>query len=572
MPKLFYPFDAQAYWMRIGMTTMLGGMTTLVGLMIVMANLGVPREFLSGILVPPMLLLLVWEIAIPLFVRQRVDDGLGIDETGLVRIIRAREERWNWDQMSEFRLHSRWHPVCLLIGRSISFRGRRPPRRSRLVGLLNRVAFGGRNLAFGDNYLVVSEELADRLNRYRDMAMGATPKPPGEGSVPAPDPALFTARDTLDAAKRSKAILILMGTTLASAAAMLGIVMWSDDVLPASVEEFLSSDRIVAMLVPAFLVVVQSLSQHFWQSSPATNLVLAAAGGLHSRKGLQRRHWRWDEIADIALKKAPAGKGRASGETVSFRAVHDGTKPGRPAAEDSAGVLMTAFDDAYDASPDEIARRLAIWAAWGRAHAGPVTPDAPAEVAPAGRPEAPAMRFRPQMGLRSGALRAAAMLAFWVSLAGSMAITLSINLIAHDEAIRPGVLLAAYGVSLLLLLGGIAMIGFVVSVGANYLDVDASALVYRRLGWRTRYGWHELASFELYTARLRWSGVPRSIIVFAAPRDDRISRYLRWAYRIGGIQPRIVIEDVYDIAVSEILAVLERHRRQGGRAARRAVD
>lgn len=570
MPKLFYPFDPPAFWRRISLITMLGGVSVLIGPMFMLENLDAWREIGRRLLILPMLLLFIWDIALPLFVRQRIEDGLRIDENGLARIIGGREEFWSWGDVSDFRLHSGWHPVSLFIGRSITFRGISPARRSWLVGLLNRVIFAGRNIAIGDNYLVVSEEFADRLNQYRDMATGVMPKPVGRPSVRTPEPALFTARDTLDPGKRSRAVLILLGTTLASAAVMLGIILWSDDVLPSSVNEFLHSERIMAMLVPAFLILAQSLSQHFWQSSPASNLVLAAAGGLFRSKGLNRTHWRWDEIADIAVKAAaPADKKHGPGETVSFMAFHDGTKPGRAVIDDDADALVTAIDDIYDAPPAEIARRLEEWAAWGRAHGGPVTQDTVVEPSAAGRPGPAIRKVRWQMTRPSGALRTAAMLAFWGALAGSMAVMLLVHQIGRDDTIDPRLLLAAPVAGLVLLFGGITMLALSMRPGSNYLEVDATGLVYRRIGWRNTYGWHELASFELYSTPLRWSNVRRSIILFAAPRDDRISRYTRWAYSIGGIQPRIVIEDVYDVAVSEILAVLETHRRQGGRVSRR---
>ncbi len=568
MPRLFYPFDAPAFWMRIGTTSMLAGLGVIVGLIALTANLDLPHEIWSGLAIPPMLLLLIWEIALPLFVRQRLNDGLRLDEHGLARIIAGRKESWSWAEISDFRLHSGWHPMRLLIGRSITFRGPRPARRSWLAGLLNRVMFGGRNIAFGNNYLVLSEELVDRLNRYRDMATGAAPKQAHDGSARTPEPALFTARDALDARKRSKALLILLGTTVASTAVMLGFVLWADDVLPASVEEFLNNDRIMAMLLPAFLILTQGLSQHFWQSSPATNLILAGAGGLHSRKGGQRQHWRWDELSDFAVKPAPpADKDGATSETVSFVAHHDGKKPGKPAADGSAGALVTAFDDDYDAPPRDIARQLETWAEWGRAHAGPVTPDAVVEAA--ARPLAPAIRYQRQAARHSGALRTPAFLAFWMIQLADLAMLLLLIPLARRTEVDPVLFFFVLAVLVLTMIGSFVIVFLAVGGSFNYLEVGPAGLVYRRLGWRKTYGWHELAPFELHSARLRWSNTQRSIVLFAAPRDDRISRYMRWAYRIGGVQPRVVIEDVYDIAASEILAVLERHRRQGGRISRR---
>ncbi len=568
MPKLFYPFDAPAFWMRVGTTSMLAGLAVIVGLIALTANLELPHEIWSGLAIPPMLLLLIWEIALPLFVRQRLDDGLRLDAHGLARVIAGREESWSWAEVSDFRLHSGWHPMRLVIGRSITFRARRPARRSRLAALLNRIMFGGRNIAFGNNYVVVSEELADRLNRYRDMATGAASKPVQDGSVRTPEPALFSARDALDAGKRSKAVLILLGMTVASTAVMLGFVLWADDVLPSSLQEFLDNERIMAMLLPAFLLLTQGLSQHFWQSSPATNLILAGAGGLHRRNGLDRKHWRWDEIADVAVKAAPpAEKDRAPSESVVFTADHDGSKPGKPTADTDAGAPVTALDDIYDAPVRDIARQLETWAEWGQAHAGPVTPDAVVEAA--ARPPASAIRYQRQAGRHWGAFRTPAMLAFWMIQLADVAMLFFFILLARRSEVDPVLFFFVLAVLVLTMIGSFVVVFLAVGGSFNYLEVEPASLVYRRLGWRQRYGWHEVAPFELHSARLRWSSAQRSIVLFAAPRDDRISRYVRWAYRIGGVQPRVVIEDVYDIAASEILAVLEQHRRQGGRISRR---
>jgi hypothetical protein len=180
-----------------------------------------------------------------------------------------------------------------------------------------------------------------------------------------------------------------------------------------------------------------------------------------------------------------------------------------------------------------------------------------------------AIRFRRQAVRHSGALRTPAMLAFWGLLLGSVAMTMLIFPLARDDTFGPNLLLAVSGASMFLLFVGIGMLSLVVSTSFNYLEVDASGLVYRRLGWRKTWGWHELGNFELRSVPLRWGWKKRPVVLFTAPRDDRISGYMRWAYGIDGAQARIVIEDVYDIAASEILAVFQqRIRRPGERVAR----
>ena len=138
MPKIFYPFDAQAFWMRVALVTGLAAMVVLGAGAIGSVNLDIPRDISAMFLLPPLLVLLIWEIVLPLVVRQRVEDGLRIDEAGLARIRKDREEYWRWDEVSAFRLRSGWHPMSIFIGRAVSFRGSRPAGRSRLIALLNR--------------------------------------------------------------------------------------------------------------------------------------------------------------------------------------------------------------------------------------------------------------------------------------------------------------------------------------------------------------------------------------------------------------------------------------------------
>ena len=572
MPKIFYPFDAQAFWMRVGLVTAFAGITVLAVAGIVFVNLDVPREISATILLPPLLVLMIWEIVLPMIVRQRAGDGLRIDETGLARARNGREEHWRWDEVSAFRLHSGWHPMSIFIGRGLSFRGLRPAGRSRLIALLNRLVFGGHNIAFGDNYLALSGELEERLNRYRNIATGEAPRPAGEPATPAPDLSLFVATDALDSGKRSRAAAILLGVALLGAAIMVGFIMLNENWIPESLESFESfvkSEKILIVLIPLFFMTMQNLAQHFWQMSPASNLILAGAGGLHSRKGLQRKLWLWSEIKDLSLKKAsPIAKDQAAGQSISFTAVHDGTKPGKPPAAGVSHALVTAFQDIYDSPAAEIAKQLNAWAQWGRVYGSPAPIVALTDIAPSQQlsSESSAVRFPRLASRRTGALRWPAMILFWVY----PLLTLALVYLVPRADLAPALSLTLLAAAMLSVFGVLGILWLAVGGNFNYLEIAESGLVYRRLGRRTTYAWHELAQFDLHEASLRWNSETLPIILFSATHDDRISRYMRWAYRIDGIEPRIVIEDVYDIAASEILEVLERQLRIGGRVSRRA--
>lgn len=569
MPKIFYPFDAQAFWMRVGLVTALGGMTVLVGAAIVFVNLGVPREISASVMLPLLFVLLVWEVMLPMVVRQRAGDGLRIDETGLARIYKGREEHWRWDEVSTFRLHGVWNPMRIFIGRTVSFRGSRPAGRSRLIALLNRLAFGGHNIAVGDNYVALSGEVVERLNQYREMATGEAPRSAGEPAIHAPDPFLSVATDALDPGKRSRAAAILVGVALVGAAIMVGFIMLDQSWTPESLESLVGNERILALLVPLFFMTMQSLAQHFWQMSPASNLILAAAGGLHSRKGLQRKLWLWSEIENIALRKAPPiAKDQAAGQSVSFTAVHDGTKPGKPPTAGTDHALVTAFQDIYDSPAAEIAKQLDAWAQWGRVYGSPapaaaLTGDAPTRQS---SPESSTIRFPRLASRRTGALRGPAIFLFWVY----PLLTLALVYLVTRADLAPVVSLIFLAVAALSISGVIVIMLLAIGGNFNYLEIAESGLVYRRLGRRMTYAWHELSQFDLHKAALRWNSETLPIILFTATHDDRISRYMRWAYAIDGIEPRIVIEDVYDIAASEILELLDRRLRKGGRVSRRA--
>lgn len=566
MQKIFYPFDAPAFWFRTAIVAFFVGMPLALGVLILLSEMELPRELVGGIIAPPMILLLIWELALPLFIKQRLDDGLRIDEHGVTRVLAGREETWRWEEVSEFRLHSGWHPMSLLIGRSITFRGPRPARRSRLAGLVNRIAFFGRNLAFGDNYVALPKELADRLNRYRDIATGVAPRPASAEIVRAPEPVMFMTRDSLDPVKRGRAVLIIVGTAALFSAAALGLVMWKDGGLPGSIGDFVTSEHVTGALFPAFFILVQSLGQHFWQMSPANNLVMASHGGVHLRRGLIRKFWRWDEVEDIAVKDAPPAPGKQETvRTVSFIGSHEGMKPGKPAPEGEPHAYSLAFDDIYESPPDELARELEEWASWGRAHLGPVSQEAAAAAAAAStRPTMAATRFQMQMG-RPSAFSAPITILFWAMLLGSMAMTMMTVFASDDAAPSLAYFLTMMGISLGALFGGLALFLFGRGGGANHLEIDADGLTYRRLGLRQWYGWHELSGFELRSVALRWGWRKRTVILFSAPRDDRISRFVRWAYRIEGVLPRVVVEDVYEIATAEILTAFQQRMGRRGK-------
>ena len=99
----------------------------------------------------------------------------------------------------------------------------------------------------------------------------------------------------------------------------------------------------------------------------------------------------------------------------------------------------------------------------------------------------------------------------------------------------------------------------------NNLRLDHEGLAYMRLGRVVLWAWRDLSAVEVRRGKLRWGRKQVSLATFAVPRDDRLSRYLRWAYAIGGPQPVAVIEDVYDAPPEEIARQLNDYRQRVSR-------
>jgi hypothetical protein len=107
---------------------------------------------------------------------------------------------------------------------------------------------------------------------------------------------------------------------------------------------------------------------------------------------------------------------------------------------------------------------------------------------------------------------------------------------------------------------------------ANNLRLDREGLAYMRLGRVASWAWRDLSLFEVRRGRLRWGRKQVTLVTFAVPRDDRLSRFLRWAYAIGGSRPVSVIEDVYDAPPEEISRQLNDYRERVLRARPRRAD
>jgi len=210
----------------------------------------------------------------------------------------------------------------------------------------------------------------------------------------------------------------------------------------------------------------------------------------------------------------------------------------------------------------DIANQLANWLRWNELR--PIPPGRDARpgafwTGKSGYPAAPT-RFARLMSRRTGAFRGPAMAFFWLYPPLVLLAIYSVEIMDFPKSIIL-VLLAAAALSVF---GVFGFLMLATGSSFNYLEASDSGLVYRRLGWRRVFPWHELGQFESYDASLRWSRELLQVILFVAPEDDRLSRFLRWAYMIDGAQSRVVIEDVYEIAVSELLQILRRRSRRGG--------
>lgn len=581
MKPLFHAYDPEQKALRLGL-----GMTLLalgVGVVLVVLIDDSEMELLErlAVLSPALLLLVVAELTTFRHRTQGTQDWLRLDSEGLTLHRGGRARSWRWSELSHFRLHGYPHPATLFVGRAISFRGPRAGRQSALVALLNRILFAGNNVVIGDVYLSYPKDLLRRLNHYRHQATSRESRSSRSRAAErtraaSPDvPALFHLRDRKQQKTQAVAAILAvlgggaLGLVLIGAFSATPSLGWPLD-WEAFNAFFSENSEILSVGSVAILGGLMSIPINLKRSSANGNLLLLSSDGLHIRRNGERRHWLWHEISEVELRHAPGAETTGgSGEVIGFVASHDGKRPGKGAEGGPLqAAVAQAIEDIYDAPLRDIARQIDAW----RAAAPAFEP--PPEVAPAAALEAARVPTRESARQQSPdnaisfrrrwapATSVFASLATWLIVLLAIASLAAYTWIDSAEAPRNARLAVVWGVLILWMVAPLLLVFMAVGGGTNQLRLDRAGLTYTRLGRPAGWPWRELSSIELRQGKLRWSRKPVTIITMALPRDDRLSRLLRWAYGLRAAGPLTVIEDVYETPLPEIARQLEDYRRR----------
>ncbi len=559
MREIFYPADGLSMWRRVAAFLTLASTIFLVaGFVLWQGSEDMPT--ITGIALAAITVVVVaTEVLIALSVRQDVEDGLRLDEAGLTSLSGGREVFWGWREVSAFRLNSRFHPAGLVAGRCISFQAPATGVGSTLLSFLIRILFWGHNTVLGDNFLVRPEDLVERLNAYREIAIGSAAMPDGAGSNSgrAPRPVVFIEIATLDKRKRLKKLGFAALGVSAIGVALVGLLFLAEHTWPETVDMFLESGLALFLALPFVMMLLHWLPMLLWAWSPASNLLLVSEGGIQYRKGAIRRHWLWDEVYDIELRETPLGvPTRRSERSISLTVAHAGDRPGKPSKDDKpTPAIVISFEEIYDAPLDQIAAAFRAWADWRQLARDGIPATPPAEFF--ARP----IRFARQLKRPGGAIERATTFFAYLWMPCSLAWLFFLMDKIAESSLPDWVISIPTIVSPLLITAPFLLLALLQDPELNYLDLDAKGLTWRRLWFRYRWDWKDLPYFEMRVVELRWKRRPVAVILFVVQRDNRFAHYVRWAYRIGGVQPRIVIEDTYANPISEILSTLNKYRR-----------
>lgn len=344
----------------------------------------------------------------------------------------------------------------------------------------------------------------------------------------------------------------------------LGLGLWWLDVpgMDLVVEEAEEMMSLLPLLV--VLTVTSGLALLFvsLQASPSRNFLLLDDVGLTQVQLGQRRRWLWRDLTTAEVKDRPfgmkVGQLEISGDfgwptRLGMLLTNGVQAPGR---------LIALLPDFYEAPIEDVIAKIRDYRnrALGRGQRGIAAPPLPA-IHPPGQPVA----FRKS----PAKYRGEAVLHYIQLMLGSLMLVLTgvVFLLSIDELRDNPWTLDALS-DLLLGLGGLAIIvASALTLRAakpdrNVLRLDPSGLVYLRQGKTYSWAWRDLSAFELHDfARPKLLRRLRAI-TFTAPGKDRSWRWLRRIYGLPKRPPAVVIEDVYDVPLTEITSTLNAHREQ----------
>lgn len=346
-------------------------------------------------------------------------------------------------------------------------------------------------------------------------------------------------------------MLFVAAVALLFAGIVLGAgFLFAERAWPEALDIILDSGLAFYMALPILLVPTIWVTLGLWATSPVSNLMLISAGGLHVRGAWTKKHWTWDEIFETSLNRYPPEvPTRRTEWTIGLTAAHAGDRPDKPPKDDEPRpAIMSSLEDIYEPPLEEVAAALWAWTGWRDGPASPA-PDSPRR----------AIRFRQSQKRPNDALGTFA----GGIILGAMAVALFsmfLGMIFLKED-TPGIgFLLMLGPFMIVSIAQIPLVAGLASDKWNYLELDEGGLTWRRMGRTRHWTWLELPSFELRIVQMRWKHKPAAVILFAGHNDDKLSHFLRWAYRIDEALPRIVIEDIYDSPIQEILSKLKEYR------------
>ncbi len=546
MAPVIYARDEDRVARRIGWRLVSCGVWLAAAAFLVLYLLGVFQEAmrdhwpsLLALLCVPMLAGL---LVMAFYSAQGERDWLRLDGNGITLSRRGHQAQWHWSRVASVRYYAWWHPLALLLG----------------VSLRIDLAGGG-HLTIADDFFTPLDEIADRLRETRDRALGLDGfAGRALASVTAPalvaeGPKIFRRRGMgwgpLDAAALTGAATALVGVL----APQLWSMDWSD------IDAW--ARTLAAVVATTVFSLVFSVPKSIRGATAAGNFLLLSDDGLHLRDKGDGRHWRWPDVSGFALvrEEADPEAGKEARRVIAFATRGSGGSRAGPA---DGEVHELVIEEVYDAPLEEILRRLEAWHAWASAAEPAVAEDPGAEVL---------LSFKRRPGANRGAL---ATIAVWVGMGGNLLVMaaylgLLVYLGTAGET-RPEI-----GLWFVVLAAGslLTLMPILVSywLATRFsLEADANGLAYRRLGVTRRWAWNTLSTGEIREAETRWVDTRRRLLVIEAEEDDRLSRFTRWAYRLEGERPLIVIEDIFDTPLDEIAGRLEALRRAAPAEARAA--
>ncbi len=482
--------------------------------------------------------------------------GLTIDSAGLGLARRGKTASWRWDEISDIRLRSRFHPAGMFYGRFITIRAPADARRKVANSWMERLFALGRFVVIADDFPTRADEIYRQIEHYRSGASGGTT------AKRQPEP-VWSFRKDRKQPKLLRLFFVVVGPFLGVVLAMALVGH-----LPETLGEFLESPLLIGFgigiggMMPWIILI-----QYRWESRQ-DNMLAVSAGGLATRDKMQRQLWLWRDILDMRVQHSVSrGDGGATAQIISFRATHDGSAPGKKPEEGKPFVPVScSVEDFYEMPVDEIARRSRAWWDWNHEVFGPAMLAVTDAAAHEGK-----IAFRRLAGYAKGRgspLDLVLSFAFvtpmlvWL---GVLVWMIRADVHPPDWLDLPDWLdrIDSLLITMVPLMAYLALL----APSLNRLELDDAGMLSVCYARKRRWSWRELGPAELRRVRSKWSAKQRSVLTFEAPANGLGSAFLRWAFNIDN-RRLAVIEDIYDSPLDEIAETLNARRRASGRVPR----